>query len=133
MAEIPMARGLFVCEQVIVDHHTRNASLINCFSGWPIDRFPSPPQRFSVYAALTNGSGNWMMKVSILRLKDLTTIYERLMPHHFPSPMELIRFHFRVKECIFPAPGDYVVQLYARNDFICDTVLKIDSTEKEHG
>jgi hypothetical protein len=85
MNEVPIARGRFLCEQLIVDHYTRNVSLINCFTSWPIDHFPSRPQRFSIFAALTNGSGGIMMRVVVARLDDLSVIYERQVPHHFPA------------------------------------------------
>ena len=129
MAETPMARGLIVCEQIIVDHHSRNISLINRYSGWNVERFPSAPQRFSVFALLTNGSGSCTMKVVISRMIDDEVVYERRMPLYFPSPVVEVPFTLRITQCEFPEAGNYVVQLFAQDELIADTVLRIYSFE----
>lgn len=57
MTPPPMAIALIICEQVIVDHQTRNPSPISIFTGLKVEKFPSPQQQFSVFASLTNGCG----------------------------------------------------------------------------
>lgn len=130
MAEVPMARNLFVCEQVIVDHYTRNVSLINCTSGWAIDQFPSDLQRFCVYAILSNGLGNCAMRVRIVHLTDESEIFERRIDYRFSDPLSVLKFNLRIRQCIFPEEGRYAVQLFANDEQIAETVLQIDSTEE---
>ncbi len=57
MFELPVVRGVFLCENVIVEERSRNVSLINCFSRRLAEQFPTPPQRFVLYAVFVNGLG----------------------------------------------------------------------------
>ena len=55
---MPSSVGLFLCERTITEEHTHNLTAVNQFSRWRVETFPSPPQRFSVFALLTGGLGN---------------------------------------------------------------------------
>ena len=57
MFELPVVRGVFLCENVIVEERSRNVSLINCFTRKLVDQFPTPPQRLVVCAVFANGLG----------------------------------------------------------------------------
>ncbi len=126
MVELPMARGLLVCEQIIVDQRTRSASLINCTGGWSVADFPSSPQRFCVYTTLTNGRGACELKLRIVNLDDGLPIFERRIEFRFENPRDVLKFSLRVNQCIFPVEGSYAVQLLANNEQISETVLNID-------
>jgi hypothetical protein len=54
----PIALGLTICEKIIVEEKTRNVTLVSCFSKLIVEGFPSPSQRFAVYAVLTDGLGD---------------------------------------------------------------------------
>jgi hypothetical protein len=41
MKQIPTVIGLILCEQVVIEKHTDDISLINCFTRRPIGQFPS--------------------------------------------------------------------------------------------
>jgi hypothetical protein len=64
----PTALALLICEQVIVDQHSQNPSPINVFTGLAVERFPSDPQRFSVFAALTESLGDGRLQLQCVRL-----------------------------------------------------------------
>lgn len=109
MAETPMARAMVACEQIIIDSRTKNVTAVHCFLGMGVARFPSDPQKFSIYATLTNGLGPCTMKVEVALLEGDSVIYSRSVPLDFPNPLTDIRFTFRVRSCVFPKAGKYCV------------------------
>ena len=131
MIEMPVARGLIVCEQIIVDKLTNEVSLINCKHGWKVESFPSDHQRFVVYASLTNGSGSCNITIRIMNLSDGLTIYEQSTPLQFANPRLVIPFAYRVRHCVFPEPADYEVALLIGNEPIAACVLEIRLAEVE--
>ena len=63
----PVALGL--CEKAIVEEGTKNLTLVNTFTTMFVDGFPSPPQRFAAYAALTDGLGNATIQLGLTHLE----------------------------------------------------------------
>lgn len=45
MVQRPNAVGLILCEQVVLEEGTRNATLVNSMTRLRSKTFPSPPQR----------------------------------------------------------------------------------------
>jgi hypothetical protein len=45
MGVTPLARGLYICERVIVAPGTRNLTLENCFRGMRVHQFPARRSR----------------------------------------------------------------------------------------
>jgi hypothetical protein len=125
MSQRPVARGLFVCEQVIVEERTHNVSLINCFTMRSVATFPTPPQPFVICALLTSGHGTIQLGVVISRLTDLGVIYRQTMPQTFDDPLQEVRFYLRVSTCSFPEPGWYEVVLLADGEPVAQTRLQI--------
>lgn len=111
MEESPVARGLFLCERVIIEEGTRNVSLINCFTRRLVPTFPTPPQQLAVYSALTNGRGTIRMALRVAAMSDDVVAYERSIPIAFPDPLVETRFLFRIHSLVFPHPGSYEFSL----------------------
>jgi hypothetical protein len=113
MAQIPTAIGLLVCEQVIIEERTHNITLVNCFTLRKIGSFPSEPQRFAVFALLTDGQGDIDLKLVIERLDTGEEIFSQPRSLRFPDPLEEVRFLFRITTCSFPVARRYDVVLFA--------------------
>jgi hypothetical protein len=121
----PIALSLILCEQVIVDHHSRNPSPISIFTGLAVEGFPSPSQRFSVFTSLTNGRGNGVVKVGANRLDTGETIYEQQYPIAFPGPLLVVNVNVRVRAIRFPAPGRYEFVLLVDDDPVAQRTLRV--------
>ena len=80
MLVVPNAVGLMLCEQVIVAEHTRNITLVNCVSHVRSRAFPTRPQRFVVYAVLTDGRGDATITLRVSRLDTLEDVQESSWP-----------------------------------------------------
>ena len=121
----PIARGLFVCDQVTVDPATHDITLINCFTRKRVTRFPSPLLRFSVFTALTGGLGPVMMRVMVSRVVDNRVVYWRDHRAVFRDRVIETRFILRVTDVQFPDPGQYVVEILADGEWVAQTTISV--------
>lgn len=125
MSQRPIAVGLLLCENVIVEEGTRSVTPVNCFTRRTVEQFPCEPLSFVVLAFLTDGSGDISLEVTIERLDTLEEVYAATRPLHFASPLNEVRCTVRVKECSFPVEGHYQVTLYADREPLAQRRLLI--------
>jgi hypothetical protein len=121
----PLALSLILCEQVIVDHDTKNPSPISVFTGLAVDGFPSPAQRFSVFASLTNGRGTGTIKLVASRLDTGEPVYEQRYPIQFPDPLLVVNVNIRVRSIRFPVPGRYEFVLLVDADPVAQRTIRV--------
>lgn len=110
MAELPITRGVFLCETVIVEEQSRNVTLVNCFTRRLADSFPTT-HRFAVFAVFANGQGTISVSVRFTDLVDDSLVYERTVPLTFASPIQETRFIYRIGAITFPHAGSYELTL----------------------
>src|SRR5436190_23087523 len=102
MVPDPTALALLLCEQVIVDQYSRNPSPINIFTGLSVERFPSDPQRFSVFAALTDSQGEGRLELRAIRLDTGEQFYSQQYPVDFPERATVVNVNIRLRKIRFP-------------------------------
>jgi hypothetical protein len=129
MAHIPTARGLAVCEQVIIEEGTKNVTLVNCFTGKRARRFPAEEIKFVVFAFLSAGEGEINIEVNVESLTDFTAFYQRFQRLQLVDRMVEVRFIYRINECVFPEPGHYQVNLLAEGEILAQQRILISITE----
>jgi hypothetical protein len=125
MKQRPVAIGLLVCEQVVIEEGTRNATLVNCFTHRRVKEIPSPPIPFVVLALLTDGIGEISLEMKIQRLDTLEVIARSQGSVQFPDPLREVRFHLRFRDCSFPVAGIYDVVLLAEGEPIASRRIVI--------
>ena len=121
----PVARGLQVCEQIVVEAGTSNVSLVNCFTRRHVGVFPSPPMRFALYSLLSGGLGAVTMAMEISRIEDTKLVYRRSMVMVFEDRVQEARFVLRLPDVVFPEPGVFSVVLFADDEWIAQTRLAV--------
>jgi hypothetical protein len=125
MTPTPITLGLTLCEKVIVEEGTRNVTLVSTFNKPAVSRFPTPPKRFDVFAALTDGVGDATIKLTVTSLATDEMIYEREAQAYFPNRLAEVHVLFRVGECSFPAPGFYQVSLLLDGEWVAQRRLQL--------
>jgi hypothetical protein len=103
--EQPVARGLFLCDLLIVDASTNKVSLINLFERVRAPSFPSPPRPFVVYAYLTDGFGEVDLAVEIESLDGLQQVYAHSARVRFPDRLGALHIGSRSGSARSPGPG----------------------------
>jgi hypothetical protein len=131
MNQRPVAIGLLLCEQVIVEENTRNVTPVNCFTKQFVERFPSEPLSFNVAVFLTDGLGEMDLTLVIETLELGEEIYNRKIPVRFDNPLLEYRFLIRVRNCRFSAPGHYQATLLAQDEFVAHRKFRVLSKDSE--
>ncbi len=125
MVKPPNVVGLILCEQVIVEETTRNMTLINTSARLRCGSFPSAPQRFCMYAVLTDGLGEARMSAVIARLDTFDEVYARDWQMRFVDPLRETRLAVRFGKVVFPIAARYQVSLHADGELIGQSILQV--------
>ena len=107
----PAPIGIMLCDQVIFERGTQKPSLIGVFTGVAASQFPSVPQRFDVFVALTNGIGDGVIDLVVIRLETEEQIAAQSMECSFRDPLHVTNVRFRFRQISLPAAGEYLVAL----------------------
>lgn len=129
MVPPPIALGLMLCEKILVEEGTKNVTLVNTFTTIRVESFPSPPQHFAVYVALTSGQGQATMELTATRLDTDEEVYSYQNTVLFPDRLAEVRVLVRVNGCSFPSAGKYQLTLLIDGEWIAHRHLHV--TEKE--
>jgi hypothetical protein len=111
MPQRPNAISLMLCDQVVFEQGTQKPYLLGVFTGVAVDGFPTAPQRFDVFAALTDGQGDVTMTLTVVHLDTNLEIYAQGMTVKFPDPLRVVNLRFRVRQLQYTAPGTYLFSL----------------------
>jgi hypothetical protein len=125
MSQVPVSRGMRICEKVIIEEGTHNYSLINCFSRLVVSSSPSEPWDFVVHALLTDGFGALNLEVCITQLGEDEELYRYETPIRLRDRLHESRMSLRVRDFVFPAAGRYQVALFIDGHLVDQTVLSI--------
>ena len=125
MNELPVAIGLSVCELVIQDASTGHPSLINRVTRLRVRSFPTPPQRLSVFAALTNGFGDIPIRIEVEPPDGGMPIRERTVVVDFTDRLDEVWFVVELNDLVFPEPGAYQVSLFAETEPLARSLLRV--------
>jgi hypothetical protein len=131
MAQTPRSIGLALCDQVIFERLTHKPSLIGCFTGVGVAEFPSEPQRFEVFIALTDGNGPVMLDLVGIHLATEQQIYAHSMELTFPDPLKVVNVRIQVRTCVFPEEGTYVFALSANGEEVATRRVRVYLREEE--
>jgi hypothetical protein len=124
MKQRPVAIGLLLCEQVIVEEKTGNVTPVNCFSYRTVSSFPSEFP-FVVFCVLTDGMGDIAIEVVIHHLANMDEVFQTTMTHRFIGPLDNVRCILRIRNCSFPSAGEYNVSLLADGELVAHRKLTI--------
>jgi hypothetical protein len=129
MKQFPVAIGLLVCEQVIVEEDTKNVTPVNCFTRRAVSAFPTDPTNLVVVAFLTDCSGTMSLEVKIESLDNWDVVSRYGQEAKFEDPLREYRCIVRVRNVRFPAPGQYQVTLFADGEPIAQRKVSIQEKQ----
>ena len=129
MPSIPVPISLMLCDQVIVDKDTFKPSLIGVFTGLAVQDF-AEPQRFSAFAALTNGRDAGKLELVCNRLDTGDPIYRQTYEITFPDPLAVVNINIRIRSIIFPGPGWYDFELWINEELVGQRKIRVYPIQK---
>lgn len=126
MVQRPNTVGLMLCRKVVVvEAKTGNLTLEHVFERIKTDRFPSPPIHMMVYSVLTDGLGDFPLKLVVSRCDTLDEIYVRSLDVSFKDPRQHLRVLWTLRSCSFPVPGAYEFALQADGEPITQSIVQV--------
>jgi hypothetical protein len=125
----PGVLGIILCDQVLFEQGTQKPTLVGVFTGIGATGFPTVPQRFDLYAALTDGLGQGAVDLVVDRLEPEERIWNQRMELSFPDPLRVINLRFRFRQLSFPAPGSYVFALQVGGEEIAQRRVQVRQVE----
>ena len=128
MPQPPSAISLMLCDQVVFEQGTQKAYLLGVFTGVAAERFPTVPQRFDIFAALTDGAGDVTMTLRVVHLESDQEIYVQKMKVHFSNPLQVVNLRYRVRHLIYDAAGTYQFTLAVEDQEIAGRRVRVYST-----
>jgi hypothetical protein len=121
---VPVAVGLMLCDQVIVDKDTYKPSPLGIFTGLAVADF-AESQRFSAFAVLTNGRGEATLELVVFRLDSGDQIYSQRFATTFPDPLAVVNINIRIRRIRFPAAGWYDFVLCVNSQHVCQRRIRV--------
>src|SRR5437870_11102848 len=125
MTKRPVAIGLALCEQAIVEENARNITLVNCCTRLNVRAFPAASQRLAVFVTLIDGLGRGSFDLVVEHLDSLDEIHTQRREVEFKDSLQEVRLLFRLNECSIPRPGRYQVSLFADRELVTQRVFSV--------
>jgi hypothetical protein len=132
MAQLPIAVGLVLCEQVVIEEGTRNVTPVNCFNVREVDDIPGRAS-FCVLAWLADGKGEKVAELVVQRLDNLDAVFRSKARLVFRDPGHTVRFLGRIRDCEFPVEGYYEVMLLIDRELIAHRKFQVQRKGGKNG
>lgn len=126
MNHIPVAIGLVLCDLVIVDKKTHNITPVNCFGSRKLKTWPGSME-FYVVAWLADGLGEMTVEIVIESLDKLDEVLRMENRLQFDDLLKDKYFVARIRDCVFPVSGQYVVSLLVEGELIAHRKIHVHS------
>ncbi len=111
MIKLPSVLGMVLCDRMDWTSRPGQVSLVDVFQSRHFATFPTPAQRFTVYTALYDGVGEGTMEMLISRLETEQDILQIRRWCTFPGRSYTVNLETLIRNCEFPAPGQYSLSL----------------------
>jgi hypothetical protein len=124
---LPVARSLILCTDVLPGPQPNTFHFIAVGNAVrPKTAYPGRIDQLCVVVQLTDGRGSVPMVVRVVN-PDTEEEIMRTAEHGvlFPSRHSVVWGLFRLRNCTYPSPGVYWVELYAHGQLLTDTVLHL--------
>jgi len=125
----PVAKSVYVCDEVIIDPQSRKLSLLNIWDTIRVPQgalFPYRLAKMCMFAWFRDGFGKIGARIVVVEAStDKPVFRTEVFTLDFPNRILSVYAKYTVKSCAFPAAGDYYVELYCDDEFVDDQVIRV--------
>jgi hypothetical protein len=125
MAKSPRAVGPLLCRDVSLIPGAATLSLVGLFNGRSYSQWPSPAEPFFFYALLTGGEGDGLMEFVVLNSTTEQLVHRFQYWYTVPAPDLPVHVFRRIRRCVFPVPGRYIVSLRFEGEILTQRPLDV--------
>lgn len=129
----PVVRSFIICEDITTDlQNPRRVTPVNVLSTIPSSAEPPYPYshpQLCVYIQLIEcrGSGSVRVEIREADMEEAKAVYRsESYSVSFPNrPLDVYSLRFRIRNCEFPAPGSYWVQVWYNDKLLGQLLLDL--------
>jgi hypothetical protein len=127
----PIAKCVYVCDEVMFDPVTGKVSLLNLWESVRVPNdagFPYVLDRICVFVWWRDGFGKPVSRVEIVQASTGNTIRRtRNCILNIEGRASSVYGRYKIEKCRFPEPGYYHVEVYCEDQFVDDQVIRVFS------
>ncbi len=129
MKKLPEVAGLILCHRMEVNTATVELCLAGLFHTLSFSTWPALAEPFTVYTEVFDALAEGIMELAVMQLETEKEIY--VQPRWFVSSDRGLTFplEWRVRKCIFPAPGRYLLKLRFDGEELSQRYLDVQAEE----
>jgi Family of unknown function (DUF6941) len=127
--QTPFALSLMICDSVITDANSGKQSIIGCFGSLGAQDFPAIHANMTVFAELTDGKGQVPLTLRLIDADDTTELFKGDAVLNMEDPLEVSMLVLTLQGMVFPAPGEYRLQLTAGDSPLMERRLMLIQVE----
>lgn len=122
----PYPLAMVICDAIWLDPFTGKRTIIGTFSAIGATEFPMVHPIMSVYAALTDGRGKVQMRLVLVDAnEEREPIFSMDSDVEIPDPRAVLEWNATANNLVFPAPGEYRMQLFADGTLLVERRIVI--------
>jgi hypothetical protein len=125
MIPAPVAVGLHLCHNLVVQPDTHDVTLTRVFRILRTPLHPSTIRPFSAFASIHGPEGRGILRVAIFRAHDQDVLYSMSNPVEFRDRFTPVYLTLRMSHFRFPSAGEYEMMLMIDRDVIAQRVFHV--------
>jgi len=122
--------SIIVCDEIYRDERTKKQIIVGTFNRIGATEFPVRHPKMSVLVSVTNGRGNYELKVTVVNASTEALLMEVSGPFTMNSPLDIIDINLEIVGIIFPSPGKYWVNVEADGNLIASRPVRVEKVDK---
>ena len=120
----PIVQSMILADHVHRDSMTNKKFILGTYNSVVTDKFPYP-KSLCLYLAITNAHGPLLLRIRLIDVDDQQSpVYETAYPVDLHDPNNVYELTIGAA-VVFPAPGDYRLQLYAGSELLRELRLRV--------
>ena len=121
----PVAKSLYICDGHI-GFANQKTDLMGIFNAIRPPQYPHLQKHFVAFAQLLGGLGQVPFYFDIRNAADGTHVYSsKAQLLYFRNRDTIVQLAYTARNCLFPKPGIYLVELFCNGQWVADTTLTL--------
>ncbi len=126
----PIVQSMILADYVHRDSMTGKKTILGTYNSIVSSKFPHHKPGLCVYLAITDTHGPFQLRLRIVEVDDQEApIHESAYPVNLPDPNQVYEMTFTTS-VVFPAPGQYRVQLLVGGELLRELRLRVGSPQQ---
>ena len=125
----PVAKSVYVCDDVIRDPQTGKLSLFNLWDAIRVPTgmgFPYCLAKICVFAWWRDGNGKVRTRIDLVQASTGNVIRRTSdCMIDFEARTASVFARYKLENCVFPEPGFYYIELYCEQEFVDDQIIQV--------